>query len=539
MGDPPCTGRAPLSPERTDGHKLLGMHRFERSIQWIGPSPERALVTNSWRVVPPRAHTTRPGAPGSDGYNPCPEGRQTLPQPTSAPLAPRLTADALDIQVIPTSPGLSELDLPSLVASALALLLAGCFATLRRAMAQSVAERVLARTRDPAQRARVEPLLARLGPLTASAHMFETAFALLVPVLFARALTKDSSLTWETILVVMVLSLPALWLTTQALAQTLALRAGDALLIRALPGFRVLQLPLAALVWTFEGLRRGLMRAFGLRDHTEQTRELVADLSGVIADSELSGKLDATEREIIGNVMEVRDVDVAAVMTPRTAIQAVEASASVLDAARIAGESGYSRLPVYEEKLDSIIGTISARDLVQVLANGSAPTAPATNGAASAKLREILHPAFFVPETKRISQLLAEFRREKLKMAIVLDEYGGTAGLVTLGDILTEIVGDLKDESDEEAPSPLKRLADGAFEVEAGMHVTEVNEALGLDLPEEADFETLGGFVLAELGRFPQRGESFVRGDTEFTVLESNDRRVLRVRVRRLETSPP
>jgi CBS domain containing-hemolysin-like protein len=117
-------------------------------------------------------------------------------------------------------------------------------------------------------------------------------------------------------------------------------------------------------------------------------------------------------------------------------------------------------------------------------------------------------------------------------MAIVLDEYGGTAGLVTVGDILAEIVGDIPDEYDEDEPAPIRRMPGGAAEVAASLHVSEVNEALDLEIPEEADFETLGGFVLAELGHFPEPGESFRHGPAEYSVLEASDRRVLRVRVR-------
>ena len=114
----------------------------------------------------------------------------------------------------------------------------------------------------------------------------------------------------------------------------------------------------------------------------------------------------------------------------------------------------------------------------------------------------------------------------------MLDEYGGTAGLITINDIVSELVGDIPDEYDEDQPARVRHLAGGAVEIDAGVHVSEVNEALELDLPEEADYQTLGGFVLAELGHFPEPGESFRHGPAEYSVLEANDRRVLRVRVR-------
>jgi CBS domain containing-hemolysin-like protein len=412
-----------------------------------------------------------------------------------------------------------------IAAAVLSLFVAASAATLRHAMAHAIAERVLAVARTEERRRKLQPLLARLGSLSASAGMFETAGTVLFATLVILSFSGSEPLGWHHTLEALLVTVPVVWIASQALSQTLALRLGPQILAATLPTFRVIQWPLAAFAFGVEALRRGLMRVVGLRADTEATREIVADLREVIADSEISGKLDQTEREIIGNVMEVRETDIAAVMTPRTAIQAVEADQSVREAARVAAESGYSRLPVYEDKLDTIIGTVSARDLMAALARDDHERLT---------VRRILRPAYFVPETKGVSQLLAEFRREKIKLAIVLDEYGGTAGLVTLGDILEEIVGALNDESDEEAPSPLRRLSDGAVEVEAGLHVSEVNEALALDIPEESDFETLGGFVLAELGHFPQRGESFQRGTAEFTVAEANDRRVLKVRVKKL-----
>jgi putative hemolysin len=176
-----------------------------------------------------------------------------------------------------------------------------------------------------------------------------------------------------------------------------------------------------------------------------------------------------------------------------------------------------------------VIGTISARDVVQLAAAGRLE---------QANLQQIVHPAYFVPETKLVSELFEELRRQKIKMAVVLDEYGGTAGLITVGDIVAELVGDIPDEYDVDEPSPLRHLAGGAVEIDAGLHVSEVNEALELDLPEEADYQTLGGFVLAELGHFPSSGEAFERGPHRFEVVDASDRRVLKVRVRRLSPAP-
>jgi CBS domain containing-hemolysin-like protein len=412
-----------------------------------------------------------------------------------------------------------------------ALLLAGTFATLRRSLAQSVAERVLAPVGNAAHRTRLESLLGRVDRLTTSATVLETACALSFGVLVLRVVATDGAIGAREIATTLVVCVPVLWFVTDALARGLALRSGGAIVRIGLPLFHALQFPLELLAWSFEKVRRGILRLFGLRDDPEATRQIVAGLREVVEEAEISGKLDATEREIIGNVMEFRDVDVAAVMTPRTEIRAVDVELGVMAAAQELASSGHSRVPVYEGTLDKVIGTVSARDLVQVMAAG--PTA-------NADLRSLLHTAYFVPETKRIRELLGELRREKIEVAIVLDEYGGTAGLVTVGDIVGEIVGEIPDEYDEDEPSPLRRLPEGAAEVDATMHVSEVNEALDLDLPEEADYETLGGFVLAQLGHVPQRGEHFTRGTAEFAVVDANDRRVLKVRVKKVPaTSAP
>ena len=225
----------------------------------------------------------------------------------------------------------------------------------------------------------------------------------------------------------------------------------------------------------------------------------------------------------MGSEMCIRDR--AEVMTPRTEIDAVQVDTELEAAVQQVAASGHSRIPVYEGNLDRIVGVVSARDIIRALAEGKY---------GEAALRDLMRPAHFVPETKLVSELLTEFRHEKLKLAIVLDEYGGTAGLVTMGDILSEIVGEFPDEWDEESPAPVRHLGQGAAEVRASHRVSEVNEELGLEIPEEEDFETLGGFVLAELGHFPKQGESFLHGEAEFTVLEASDRRVLRVGVRRL-----
>lgn len=453
-----------------------------------------------------------------------------MPSPRSELLA-RLSdsAPSVNANSAATAPvDWSQFDWVALGAAAAALLIASAAATLRRSLAHSDPERVLLAEVTPERRALLEPLLAKADRLATSASIAQTAASLSFAMAILRAISAGQPPSLTAALETLAVCVPLVWFCTDALARATALRAGDNVLRHGLAVFHALQLPLEALTAAFEGIRRGVLRLFGQRDDPEAARQIVAGLREVIDDAAISGRLDETEKEIIGNVMEFRDVDVAAVMTPRTKLAAVDVEQGFDAAVQLLAETGHSRIPVYEGSLDTIIGVVSARDLVAAFA---------ANRGEPIELRSVLHPAVFTPETKRVRELLSEMRRARVEIAIVLDEYGGTAGLVTVGDIVGEIVGEIPDEYDEDAPAPIRHLAGGAAEVDATLHVSEVNEALDLELPENGDFETLAGFVLAQFGRFPRRGESFERKGAQFTVVDATDRRVLKVRVRRLASS--
>jgi CBS domain containing-hemolysin-like protein len=376
---------------------------------------------------------------------------------------------------------------------------------------------------SPERRARLEPLVEEADSLATSANLFEVLCRAAIPILVFHALAGIEAGPWAQAGVALLVSVPAILLFCDALPSALAARRGDDLLRRVLPAFHVAQLPVRLVARGFDALRAGLQRAAGVEQDPAATRQIVEGLREVIEDAAVEGDLDATEREIIGNVIETRDVSVSTLMTPRTEIFGVEVGEGLVGAARGLAECGHSRIPVYESSLDAILGMVSARDVVQ---------AAAEHRLEKEGLRALVTPAHFVPETKSVRELLAEFRREKKKIAIVLDEYGGTAGLVTLGDIVVELVGDVAGEEAVAATLSIRRLPDGSADVDATLHVTEVNEALGTEIPEEEGYETLAGFVLSELGHVPKKGEVLKAAGAEFAVLEASDRRVLRVAVR-------
>jgi CBS domain containing-hemolysin-like protein len=418
---------------------------------------------------------------------------------------------------------LIQSDLEAVLWTLAALLLTAAFATLRRALAHSHPDRILDRARNEDHRRRLEPLLGRADSLATSASLFKITFELAFIALVLDLTSGEAPLTWPHFALTLAITAPSLLLLAEGLPAALARRFGDDLLLRTLGPFHVFQWPLAGPVALLDGLRRTLLRVLGLPVATDSARRIVEGLREVIEENADASELDETEREFLENVMEFRDVDVAAIMTPRTEIHGVNVESNLRDAVILAANSGHSRIPVFEDSPDSIIGTIEARDILQILAR---------DAFATTTLRDILHPAFFTPETRHLSDLVDDFRREKVKMAIVLDEYGGTAGLVTLGDVVSEVFGEIADDFDEEEPAALRILADGMAEVMGNLRVAEVNEALDLAIPEEEDFETLAGYVLSELGHFPKPGESFTRGDVTYSILEANDRRVLRVAIR-------
>ncbi len=404
---------------------------------------------------------------------------------------------------------------------------ASTFATLRMALQRSTGSRLLAEVPEP-RRSVLAPLVAQADRLAMSAGVFEVACRAALPVLIYRALTLTESGTWGQAGLALILAIPTILIFCDALPSAIAAHRGDAILRRVLPAFHVLQLPLRLVVQAFEVVRRGLQRAVGLDQNPDAARQIVEGLREVIEESEMSGDLDATERELIGNMIETRDASVSTLMTPRTEIFGVELREGLVGAARVLAECGHSRIPVYDGSLDTIVGLVSARDVVQ---------AAALHQLEGESLRTLVRPVPFVPETKSVRELLADFRRDKQKVAIVLDEYGGTAGLVTLGDIVIELVGDIDDEDDTNEPESIRRLPDGSADVDAGLHVSEVNEEFGTAIPEEAGYETLAGFVLSELGYVPQEGEILQSAGAEFRVLEASDRRVLRVGIQRVPVS--
>ena len=240
----------------------------------------------------------------------------------------------------------------------------------------------------------------------------------------------------------------------------------------------------------------------------------------VLAESEAPEQ--AVEHRLLRSVVDFGETLVREVMTPRPDIVAVQSTATIDDLRRLVREQEYSRLPVYTDNLDNIVGLVVVKDLIYKLET-------ITTGL---RVTEIMRPAAFVPETKRVADLLREFQQGRFQVAIVVDEYGGTAGLVTVEDVVEELVGEIRDEYDSEA-EPIVRENDDTMVVSAKVGIKDMTEQLGLEI-EDGGFETVGGYVLTRVGRVPAVGEQFTFDGLNVEVLEAERRRIHKVRVRRL-----
>lgn len=267
--------------------------------------------------------------------------------------------------------------------------------------------------------------------------------------------------------------------------------------------------------------RRPILSAAEVADAVREREAAEENNTPQPSDEQQHTLQEGQARQLLRSLVEFRETMVREVMTPRPDIVAIEASSTVGDLLTLAREQQYSRIPVYNETLDNIVGMISIKDLI--LLDSADLTRPIT---------PLARPAHFVPETKLVPALLAEFQRKRIQAAMVVDEYGGTAGLVTIEDLLEEIVGEIRDEYDTEL-EPIVEETDGAYVFSGRTHVRELEERLRIKV-EGDGYETVGGYLLSHVGRVPAVGETFGIDGLSVEVLEAERRRINRVRVRRL-----
>ncbi|QGY41146.1 CBS domain-containing protein [Pseudodesulfovibrio cashew] len=249
------------------------------------------------------------------------------------------------------------------------------------------------------------------------------------------------------------------------------------------------------------------------------------DLEEHIMEAKAEGEIEPHEVSMLLNILDFDEKMVTEIMVPRTDMACAEESSTVQDIAQIIIEQGaHSRIPIYRETRDHILGVVHAKALLK----------PLLQGQDDMSIASLMRPAFFIAEETRLDDVLAAFKRERQHMAIVQDEYGGTSGMVTMEDVLEEIVGEIADEYDQERPEEIQTLPDGVYVVSGRVPLDEVCEKCAMNL-ESTDVDSIGGYLTAMAGRIPNKNEFFTFEGKRFTVLEADDRQVWTIRIEPLE----
>lgn len=278
--------------------------------------------------------------------------------------------------------------------------------------------------------------------------------------------------------------------------KSIAIRYATSTAITVAPWLRAFYFVFRPFIWLLNGFASILLKIFGIKPVNETDIHSEDELKLIIAESEEGGAIEASERELIQNVFDFDDRVVRQVMIPRIKISALRAATTVRDSMQTILQEGFSRYPVYEGSLEEIIGIVTVKDMMLAYVNGHEKT-----------LKEIMRPVYFIPETKPVDSLLREFQVKKVQMAIVISEFGGTIGLVTLEDILEELVGEIQDEHDQESQI-VTSAGDYVYQVHARSPLHDINKFLDVPFPESEDYETLAGMITTERPSV-QQGDEF------------------------------
>lgn len=278
-------------------------------------------------------------------------------------------------------------------------------------------------------------------------------------------------------------------------------------------------------IWLLSKTTNGMLRLMGFNPDAEDESVTEEEILMMVDEGEERGVIEEATSEMISNVFEFDDITAGEIMTHRTEISAVDEEDTIADVLQIAIEEGYSRIPVYREGLDNIVGVCYVKDLLKYVGKNLPEKLPLT---------AVMRQTLYIPEAKKCGELLQDLQRCKVQMAVVVDEYGGTAGIVTMEDLLESIVGNIQDEFDNEEEDVVK-LSDTTFTVDGTTDIDELSELLGVQLPE-GDYDTVGGMLLENLGHIPKENEHPMVpiAGYSFTVEKIEERRIAKVRVEKL-----
>ncbi|KKX50620.1 MULTISPECIES: hemolysin family protein [Sphingobacterium] len=281
---------------------------------------------------------------------------------------------------------------------------------------------------------------------------------------------------------------------------------------------------LMPLIYVFNGFANFLLRLIGIQPHPSESSHSSEELQYLLDKGKESGALESSEHELIKNVFDFNERIVKNIMVPRTKIVAVEEDCAAIDFINTVTEEGYSRIPIYADSIDQIVGIVHTKDILPIVMKGK-----------EVVLKDIMRKPYFIPETKKINDLMAEFQLKRIQLAIVLDEFGGTAGMVTLEDIVEELVGEIQDEYDEETPV-VERISETEYMVDAGASIHDVNEFLPLELPASQDYDTVSGLVSDLFDKIPEVGEYKEVFGYTFTIIRKTQQNIEFVKLELVES---
>ena len=328
---------------------------------------------------------------------------------------------------------------------------------------------------------------------------------------------------WAAVLWSLLLSLFLVVIIGQVVPSALARRRAEKVLKLLFPVFNAVARAIHPFTAVVNFILIIALRIAGIREKENGEEEIEKEILEAVTEGEREGYIKREDRSMIASILDFRDEDVSGVMTPRTDMVSIPDTSTLGDAIGVAREKGHSRIPVHKGNRDAIVGVIYVKDILFAMANGDAR---------KKRVTEIMRKPLFVPETKRIPSLLREFQNGAQHMAVVLDEYGGTAGLITVEDILEEIVGEIADEYDTaDDDFYIKQLDNNSLVAQGVVRIDDVNEELDIEIPEDMGYDTVAGFITHSMGRIPAKGEQYNFKLACFTILDADERRIKKVKI--------
>ena len=409
----------------------------------------------------------------------------------------------------------------------LAACLLGCyFAACQSALKSYSRRRLTEMLEDRGKPGLAERLIERHGALLLMTGVMRIAFAIVIAfgVLYEVQKANPVATLWAAYALAFVISALLLSVFLVAIPVSWSRYSRESLIGFSAPLLLMLVAvftPISAGLHLLDPLVR---RISGVDLTNGEDNDISEEVLSAIEQHDTQEEIGEIQRDMLERIIELNDRTAGEIMTPRTDVEGIEVDAGLMDVRKAVLEFGHSRIPVYEESMDQIVGVLYVRDLVRFVGSDE-----------DFHLRQLLREPFLIPESKPVLDLLAEFKQLKVHMAIVLDEYGGTAGLVTIEDLLEEIVGEIQDEyEDDEVEPTITDVSEGVWEIDARVEIPYLEDHLDIELPEDRDYDTVGGLVIASLGRIPEAGEAFDIEDHRVTVTDAERTKVLKVRIEKL-----